>query len=193
MSLSKAIQHEQNENLIITSKIHVVCSKPSSTNIQWTILSCLSTCTKQIQVNSSIQTSQDSLSIPAKSLSSGFYQIQLTVAMTVDPSLSASSFTYIEIIRSTIFTKLNPSTSLTITHNVDDDLTINPGEFSFDLYRVLWNKEVWKNFHSFTILLKRFRNGYIFIIVEWIWLMIKRGNYLTMLIKLVFEIHHHRL
>ena len=62
--------------------------------------------------------------------------------MTVDPTLSALSSTYIEVIRSTIFTKLISSTASIITHDVEGHLVLNPGEFSFDLYRIIWNREV---------------------------------------------------
>lgn len=147
-SLSKALQHKQNEHLNISSNIQINCTKSSSIKIQWTIFSCLSTCSTTVQINQPILTSEKYLFIPEETLPSGFYEIQLTVSMIVDPTLFASSSTFIEIIRSTIFTKLISSTASIITHDVEDDLILDPGEFSFDLYRIIWNREVDEHYPS---------------------------------------------
>ena len=62
--------------------------------------------------------------------------------MLDDPALSSSSFIYIEITRSNIIANLIPLNALTITHDYEEDLVLNPGEFSVDLHSIIFDRNV---------------------------------------------------
>ncbi len=57
-----------------------------------------------------------------------------------------------------------------ITHNYQENLILNPGEYSFDLDGITFNKNVCLSFINIILIkyLKYFRIGFIYIIVEFI-------------------------
>jgi hypothetical protein len=100
------------------------------------------TCLNQTQFNHPVETSHPHLFIRAQTLGYGVYQMELTVTMIDFPHLTSSSSVYIEIIQSTIFPNLLSSNSLIITHDYQQNLIFNPGEFSLDLNSITFNKSV---------------------------------------------------
>lgn len=72
--------------------------------------------------------------------------MELLVTSTDHPSLSTSSSVYIEISRSTIITNLISSNTLKVLHNYEEDLVLNPGEYSFDLNQNIFDRNVNDNF-----------------------------------------------
>jgi hypothetical protein len=140
--LSTPLKFGRNQYFYITSSIQLNCVTSQLIKVQWTILTCMSTCLNQTEFNHPVETSNNNLFIRAQTLDYGVYQVELRVTMIDFPQLTSSSSIYIEIIRSTIFTNLVSSNSLIITHDYQQNLIFNPGEFSFDLNSITFNKSV---------------------------------------------------
>ena len=136
----------ENQSIEINSSITFPCNQTLSITTQWTISICLSTCSNLIQLDPSIKTSEADLVIAAQILSFRVYKIELTVTMVNHPFLSSSASTYIEIVRSNILVNLIPLNATTIVQNVEEDLVLNPGEFSIDSNQKTINKSVCFNF-----------------------------------------------
>jgi hypothetical protein len=93
------------------------------------------------------------------------------------PQLTSSSSIYIEIIHSTLTTNLILFDTLYITHDYQQDLILNPGEFSFDLNTITFNKNVdYKCYYNHNKTSFTSRIGIIHIIVELIWHIFKDLN-----------------
>jgi hypothetical protein len=137
-----------NQNLYISSNIDLNCTQPLFIITQWTVLNCSFTCSNQIQLNPPIETSLANLFIPSRTLSNGIYELKLTVTIVDVPSSTSSSSIYIEILSSTIITKLISFDTLMLTHDYQENLTLNPGEFSFILNSFTFNKNVDNYFRS---------------------------------------------
>jgi hypothetical protein len=82
------------------------------------------------------------LFIPARTLSIGLYELQLTVTIIDIPQLTSSSSVYIEIIQPIIITNLVLYDSPMIKHDYQQNLLLNPGEFSIDLNGLTFNTNV---------------------------------------------------
>jgi hypothetical protein len=83
-------------------------------------------------LDQSVVTTLSELFIPAKTLSDGIYELQLTVIMTASPNLSSSAFAYIKIDPSGITVNLIQFGTSMITHGYRQNLTLNPGSYSVD-------------------------------------------------------------
>jgi len=81
------------------------------------------------------------LFIPARSLAYGIYKIELTVTSNRH-QITSSTFTYIEICQPIIMLQLFSFSASTLTHHYADDLILNPGEYSFQLDEISFNKNV---------------------------------------------------
>jgi hypothetical protein len=131
-----------NQNLYISSNIDFDCAQSLFIITQWTVVNCSFPCSNQIQLNPPIETSRRNLFIPSRTLSNGIYELKLTVTIVDFPSSTSSSSIYIEILSSIIITKLISFDTLMFTHNYQENLTLNPGEFSFILNSFTFNKNV---------------------------------------------------
>lgn len=178
------MKFRRDQDIYISSNIEINCTQSLLITTQWTIHN-HSNPTELLRL---IDTSQNDLFIPSQTLSYGLYQIELIVTMTDFPSLSSSSSIYIEITRSTININLISYDALMITHDFGEDLVLNPGQYSFDLNRISFHKDVcdhiWKYFHS---IFEYFRIGFIGIIVEFMEQIVR--NYLKTQNKIVFSIN----
>ena len=82
------------------------------------------------------------LFLPEKTLSYGIYQIQLTVTMIISPKLTSTAFIYIKINPSNITANLVQFGTSMITHGYQQNLILDPGEYSIDPDTNIFNKSV---------------------------------------------------
>lgn len=139
---SLAWKFRPNENLYISSHIEIDCIQSVLVKHKWTITNVLN----GYVINQSINLSQEDLIIPAQTLSDGLYQIDLTVVITDFPSLQSSSSVYVEISRSTIDVNMLAFDASAIRHPYQQDLRLDPGQFSFDLTGNIYNPTVSRYF-----------------------------------------------
>jgi hypothetical protein len=99
---------------------------------EWTIKNCTSSCSNQIQIDSTIQTKFSELYIPARTLGYGLYELNLIVTMTDFPLLITSLFAYVRIIPSSITSNLVQLGTSLITSGHEQDLQLDPGTYSVD-------------------------------------------------------------
>jgi hypothetical protein len=109
---------------------------------KWTILTCLSTCSNQANLYQFVNTSGNELFIPAQTLAYGIYELKFTVTSVPIPSWTASSSVYIETAPSMIAVNLVPFGISEITHGYEQDLVLDPGQFSFSLNETAFNPNV---------------------------------------------------
>jgi hypothetical protein len=88
------------------------------------------------------------LFIPANTLPYGIYQLTLTVSMIVDPSLTNSSSVYVQIGPSGITANLVPLGTSVVTSGHEQDLKLDPGNFSMDPDGYPFNTSVCYSFYS---------------------------------------------
>ena len=122
--------------------IQLNCNASLQTIFQWTIKNCSASCSSQIAVDPSITTTYGELSIPARTLAYGTYELQLRVTMAAALSVTASMSAFVRITPSGITP--NPvryGTSM-ITLGYDQALTLDPGSFSSDLDGNAFNASV---------------------------------------------------
>jgi len=142
-SLSSPIQYRRNEDFFISSNIQLNCNNSLSTINQWTIYNCTSTsCSFQIQIDQTIQTTFSELYIPPQTLSYGIYKLKLTVTMVSSLNVISSSSAYVQIIPSGISANLLQYGTSMITRGYQQNLTLDPGTFSVDLDENIFNAEV---------------------------------------------------
>ncbi len=141
-SLSTPIKFQPNQEFYITSNLQTRCSQSSSITVNWAILVCSPTCSNKAQLNQPIETSMNNLFIPSHTLSSGLYEFQITVAMMDYPTLASSSSIYIQIIRFNILTNFIRFITSILIHNYQQDLILNPGQYSIDLNSISFNSNV---------------------------------------------------
>ncbi len=132
------MKFRRDQNIYISSKIEINCTQSLSITTQWIIRNR----SNQTELLRPIETSQKDLFIPSQTLSYDLYQLELTVSMTDFPSLSSSSSVYIEITRLTINMNLISFDAWMIMHDYREDLVLNPGQYSFDLNRIPFRKDV---------------------------------------------------
>ncbi len=120
------------------------------------MFNCLSTCSNQVAL---ANTTQKELFIQSQILLTGIYKCKLTVTTTDNSStLSSSSSMYIEITDSNINTNLVSIDKLTIKHNFKQVLLLNPGQYSYDPDRLI--------FDSYVSPMKNATNNFVKILLE---------------------------
>ena len=129
------MQFRRNQDFYISSNVQLNCTQSFSITTKWTILNYLN----QVQL---LETTLNDLLILARTLSIGLYELQLTVTIIDIPQLTSSSSVYIEIIQSIIMTNLVLYDTPMIKHDYQQNLILNPGEFSIDLNGIIFNTNV---------------------------------------------------
>jgi hypothetical protein len=131
-TLVSPLQFLRSQDVDISSVIKLNCNNSLSIKTQWTIKNCTSTCSYQIQIDSTIQTTFSELYIAARTLAYGLYELQLTVTMTDFPLLITSLSVYVEITPSSITPNLVQLGTPSITSGHEQDLKLDPGTYSVD-------------------------------------------------------------
>jgi hypothetical protein len=125
------------------SIIKLNCNYSLSIKSDWTIKNCTSSsCSYQIQIDPRIETTLSELYIPARILSYGLYELNLTVTMIDFPLLITSSFVYVGIIPSDIIANLVQLGTPMITSGHEQDLILDPGTYSVDSDGYVFNSTV---------------------------------------------------
>jgi hypothetical protein len=108
------------------------CNQSLSKTTKWTIKNYTTTDFFEIPIDKKIISTFSELSIPANTLPYGIYQLTLTISMNIDPSLSNSSSVYVQITSSGITANLVPLGTSVVTSGHDQDLKLDPGNFSMN-------------------------------------------------------------
>ncbi len=108
------------------------CHQSLSKTTKWTIKNSTTTGFSEIPMDKTIISTNSELFIPANTLPYGIYQLTLTVSMIVDPSLTNSSSVYVQINPSGIIANLVPLGISVVTSGHEQDLKLDPGNFSMD-------------------------------------------------------------
>ena len=132
LSQSSSVQYHFNEEISIDSYIQIICTRPSSTKYQWTILNCTLICSTLHDLNKKIATTFNEIYIPAKTLTYGSYQLTLTVVVTTGSSdFNSSTSIHIEIVRSSnVLVNSIQYGASEITLGQTEDLLLEPGKYS---------------------------------------------------------------
>ena len=141
-SFSSPIQFRRNQDFFISSNLELKCSSSLSTNIKWTVHNCSAICSNIIQFDQTIITTTSELYIPARTLSYGIYQLNLTVSMMASSSLTSTATAYVRITASGIIANLVPLGTSIITSGYEQALVFNPGGYSVDLDGYTFNASV---------------------------------------------------
>ncbi len=142
------MQFQRDQDVFIMSYVGLNCNTSLTTIMKWTIKGCSSICSNTIQLSQSVETTSSELFIPAKTLSYGTYELQLTVTMTVSSNLTSSASAYIQINPSNIAVNLLPYGTSMITHGYHQSLTFNPGAYSVNYDTNIFNNSVSHYLHT---------------------------------------------
>jgi hypothetical protein len=113
------------------------------------------------------------LFIPANTLPYGIYQLTLTVSMIVDPSLTNSSSIYVHISPSGVTANLVQLGTSVVTSGHQQNLKLDPGNFSIDPDGYPFNASVCYTYISELSTFFISRIGYIDILVEFMMLLVQ--------------------
>jgi hypothetical protein len=83
-------------------------------------------------MNQTVTTTLSELFIPGQSLAYGTYKLNLTVTMIAVPNLMSSALAYVKIIPSSIQANLLQFGTSMIRQGYQQNLTLDPGNFSVD-------------------------------------------------------------
>lgn len=127
------LKFRRSQDFSIVSLITIKCNESVLTRKLWKIRNCsIRNCSNEIQLNSKIILNQSEIFVPSRILSFGIYEFELIVSMRNYPTVKSSSFVYVEITSSRITANLVQLRTSMITSGVQQDLKLNPGEFSVD-------------------------------------------------------------
>ena len=133
-SFSRPLQYRRSQDFYILSIIKLNCNKSILTNKKWIINNCTTTnCSNEVLSNKIINPSLSELYIPSNTLPYGVYQFVLIVTMIDYPSLTSSSLpVYIQITPSGITANLVELGTTLVTSGYQQNLQLNPGNYSVD-------------------------------------------------------------
>ena len=169
-TLLNPLRFRRSQDFYIISIIELNCNDSTLTNKQWIIKNCTTNCLNTIQLDSTIQTTSSELYIPARTLSFGTYELELTVTMSKYSWLKAVSSVYVQITPSGITANLVQLGTSMITSGHEQDLKLDPGTYSVNPDENTFDTSV--NFNLFTkndnLFFFKFRIGFMNTIVEFI-------------------------
>jgi len=98
----------------------------------------------EIEFDKKIITSRSELYIPSNILQYGIYQLELRVTIEDNPNLTNSSSVYVEISPSGVTANLVPLGTSVVTSGDQQNLILNPGNYSKDSDGFEFNSSDWK-------------------------------------------------
>jgi len=122
------LKFRRSQDFYIVSLIELNCNDSTSIQSQWI----LKNNSNVIPFDSQIETTFSELFIPARKLPFGIFQLQLTITLSVYPTLNYSSSVYVEITPSGITANLVQLGTSMITSGFEQDLKLDPGSYSID-------------------------------------------------------------
>ena len=141
-SLGSPLQYRRNQEFFISSRIDLTCNSSLLITARWTITKCTPVCSSPIATDLTVIKTFAEIYIPSRTLASGLYQLQLTVTMTMDSSISSTGAAYVRITPSGIAVGMVPYRTSMITHGYAEALTLDPGSYSTDLDGSQFNASV---------------------------------------------------
>jgi len=115
-----------------------------STIQKWSIKNSTINNFSEIEFDKKIVTSRSELYIPSNTLQYGIYQLELRVTTIDNSSLTSSSSVYVEISPSGVTANLVPLGTSVVTSGDQQDLILNPGNYSKDPDGFEFNSSDWK-------------------------------------------------
>jgi hypothetical protein len=123
------------QDFFISGTVELQCDRTSLTSVQWKLANCTAgpclLLTSQ-QIDPSIQTTFTELSVPARTLPFGLYELRLHVTMNLTDNITASQAAYVRITPSGFIVNLVQLGMSMITSGARQDLHLNPGLYSID-------------------------------------------------------------
>jgi hypothetical protein len=123
------------QDFFISSVIELRCNQTSRTHVRWTLANCTSASCLTLhpqQIDPAIHTSFAELSVPARTLPFGLYELRLHVTMNISGNITASQAAYVRITPSGFTANLVQLGTSMITSGVRQNLRLNPGLYSVD-------------------------------------------------------------
>jgi hypothetical protein len=142
MSLSAPIKYRQDQNVFISSNIELNCSTYNRMTSEWTISSCNSSCTILSSFEPQVIRTFSEIFIPARILVVGIYELRYTVRMSHAYQLVSSNIVYIQITPREIRGKMLPFEISMITRGYEQDIKLDPGQYSIDSVHSIFNATV---------------------------------------------------
>jgi hypothetical protein len=147
-SVSSPLEYRRNQDIFISSDIHINCNGSRSIQTSWSIRNCTAACTMVIPMASVIQWSSNEIVVPARTLPNGLYEFTLRVNMTnTMPVIWSSVSAFVRITRSGVIPRLIGFSTSFITHGSQRSLAFNPGAFSIDEDGYTFNANVMLSRH----------------------------------------------
>ena len=115
-----------------------------STIQKWSIRNSTNNNLSEIEFDKKIITSRSELYIPSNTLQYGIYQLELRVTTKDNSSLTSSSSVYVEISPSGVTANLVPLGTSVVTSGDQQNLILNPGNYSKDPDGLEFNSSDWK-------------------------------------------------
>ena len=145
-TLSSPIQFRRSEDFYVVSIIQFKCNDSLAMNTQWTIRNCSVICSTNSQLDSTIRTTFSEIYIPGRTLPYGLYEFTLTITIINVSRLTSSSSVYVRIIPSgNIIPNLIQYGTSMVTRGNQQDLQLNPGQYSVDPDEHVFNTTVSSN------------------------------------------------
>ena len=139
---STPIKFRREQDIYITSNVQLRCPQSLSTAVNWTILLCTPTCSTEVPLNQPIESTMNNLFIPPRTLFKGLYEFRFTVTMIDFPALTSSLSISVQINQSMIITNLISFVTSMLTHDYEQDLVLDPGQYSIDLNSISFDSNV---------------------------------------------------
>ncbi|CAF4796845.1 unnamed protein product, partial [Rotaria socialis] len=150
-TLDAPFQVRRSQGFYISAYIERFCEVPLREDAKWTITNCTVGCSSSIPLHESIVNTSNELYVPARTLEYGIYEFKLTITMIEFPMLPKSEASYIKVTPSGITANLVPLGTTMITHGHQQNLTLNPGEYSVDPDTRKFDATQWNYTYSYRI------------------------------------------
>jgi len=115
-----------------------------STIQKWSIKNSTNNNLSEIEFDKKIKRSRSELYIPSNTLQYGIYQLELRVTTQDNSSITSSSSVYVEISPSGVTVNLVPLGTSVVTSGDQQNLILNPGNYSKDPDGFEFNSSDWK-------------------------------------------------
>ena len=146
-SPSTPLQFRRSQDFYILSIIKLNCNKSLSMTKQWTIKNYTTNDNSEIVMDKKIITTNSELYVPSNTFPYGMYQFKLTATITYYPALTNFSSIYIQISPSGITANLVELGTSVVTSGHQQNLILNPGNYSIDPDGYQFNASVCFSLH----------------------------------------------
>jgi hypothetical protein len=126
------LQFRRSQDFYISAVLKLRCAESLAIKVKWSIFNCTPNCSIQANIDHSINTTLTELFIPARTLTYGVYEMQLTVVMTASSNMVSSNSSYVEINPSGITANLVKFGTSLVSSGQDRELILDPGTYSIN-------------------------------------------------------------